>query len=266
MKNFEEMALRLKQQLRVVEDRNAAEALGLTADAWVKRKKRGSFPEKELRALVQMRPELGIDVEYVLTGQQPVDAKAAWLRLKSELVIHEDAAVIEWLGMTPATVNAYTMRGMFPKQQFLAACETRPELGIDTNYVFTGQRLHDSVAESIRGLPERVREVRGTLSEVEFAAAWGIGTEQLAQIESGQRPPSVDLLKRLVLMYPDDASYLMTGVRPVVSGPLTAREAVLISNYRACSDEGRESLLTQAAFLAQYNADHAPVSSKIKQA
>jgi hypothetical protein len=68
MKNFEEMALRLKQQLRVVEDRHAAEVLGLTADAWVKRKKRGAFPDDKVWALATQRPELRLDVNYILTG------------------------------------------------------------------------------------------------------------------------------------------------------------------------------------------------------
>ena len=65
---FDEAALRLKQQLRVTEDKQAAEALGMTGNAWTMRKRRNSFPTKELRALAQQRPELGIDVEYVLTG------------------------------------------------------------------------------------------------------------------------------------------------------------------------------------------------------
>lgn len=68
MKNFEEAALRLKQQLRVVEDRHAAEALGLTADAWVKRKKRDAFPIKEVFALASQRPELSLDPDWIVTG------------------------------------------------------------------------------------------------------------------------------------------------------------------------------------------------------
>lgn len=66
--SFEEAALRLKQQLRVKTDKEAAEVLGLSAVAWVGRKNRGNFPETELYALAAKRPELGLDVEYVLTG------------------------------------------------------------------------------------------------------------------------------------------------------------------------------------------------------
>lgn len=66
---FEAAALRLKQQLAVAQDKEVAHLLGLSPRAWAGRKQSGSFPEKELRALAQQRPELGIDVDYVLTGE-----------------------------------------------------------------------------------------------------------------------------------------------------------------------------------------------------
>ena len=64
----DEVLGRLKAELRVSKDKQAAELLGLGEKAFNARKKRNAFPEKELRALAQQRPELGIDVEYVLTG------------------------------------------------------------------------------------------------------------------------------------------------------------------------------------------------------
>lgn len=66
MKFFEEIALRLKQQLKVTEDKQLAEALGMTGKAWTARKRRESFPEEKLWALAAQRPD--IDVGYVLTG------------------------------------------------------------------------------------------------------------------------------------------------------------------------------------------------------
>lgn len=80
---FDQPLSRLKKALGVREDQEAALALGMSKAAFSARKTRGSFPEKELRALAQRRPELGIDVEYVLTGasltgrqQQLLDAAA----------------------------------------------------------------------------------------------------------------------------------------------------------------------------------------------
>ena len=70
---FTEQLVRLKHFLNVQEDQEAAEVLGLSKAALSARKTRGSFPAKELRALAQQRPDLGIDVDYVLTGEPPPD-------------------------------------------------------------------------------------------------------------------------------------------------------------------------------------------------
>lgn len=65
---FEEATLRLKQQLKLSENKQVAQAIGMTSNAWTKRKQRGVFPEKELRAFAQQHPDLNINVDYVLTG------------------------------------------------------------------------------------------------------------------------------------------------------------------------------------------------------
>lgn len=68
MNLFEEATLRLKQQLKVVEDKQAAAELGLTDSAWKMRKKRDSFPVKEVFALAAQRPELGLDPDWIVSG------------------------------------------------------------------------------------------------------------------------------------------------------------------------------------------------------
>ncbi len=70
MNFFEEATLRLKQQLNVTADQEAAAILGLTKHAWMGRKKRDSFPEKELWALSAQRPDLNLDVDYILKGDR----------------------------------------------------------------------------------------------------------------------------------------------------------------------------------------------------
>lgn len=52
------------------EDRDIAALLGLSKAAFSARKARDSFPKDKLLALVSMRPDLKIDVGYVLTGDQ----------------------------------------------------------------------------------------------------------------------------------------------------------------------------------------------------
>lgn len=66
--SFERATLRLKELVGVQTDKDLAELLEMDVSAFNKRKARGSFPDERLRALAQRRPELGIDVEYVLTG------------------------------------------------------------------------------------------------------------------------------------------------------------------------------------------------------
>lgn len=68
MNFFEEAVLRLKQQLKVSEDKQVAEALGLNGKAFTARKRRDSFPTKELQLLAAQRPELGLDVDWIVTG------------------------------------------------------------------------------------------------------------------------------------------------------------------------------------------------------
>lgn len=77
MKEFEAMTLRLKQQLGVTLDKDVAALLGFTSRAWTGRKRTNSFPERELYALIAKRPELKIDVGYVLTGTPTPPEEAA---------------------------------------------------------------------------------------------------------------------------------------------------------------------------------------------
>ncbi len=77
--NFFSVALdRLKHELRVSKDQEVAALLGLSKTAFSERKKRGSFPEREVLELGKLRPD--VDVNYVLTGiassaQARLDAK-----------------------------------------------------------------------------------------------------------------------------------------------------------------------------------------------
>jgi transcriptional regulator with XRE-family HTH domain len=68
--DFATKLLRLKEALRVESDKEVAELLGLKPSALNARKKRGSFPETDLLALIAKRPDLNIDATYVLSGKR----------------------------------------------------------------------------------------------------------------------------------------------------------------------------------------------------
>jgi len=69
MKQFDQQLMRLKSMLGVTGDQDVAGLLDMSKAAFSDRKKRDSFPEEKLRALAQRRPDLPIDVEYVLRGE-----------------------------------------------------------------------------------------------------------------------------------------------------------------------------------------------------
>lgn len=69
MKQFDQQLMRLKSMLGVTGDQDVAALLDMSKAAFSDRKKRDSFPEEKLRALAQRRPDLPIDVEYVLKGE-----------------------------------------------------------------------------------------------------------------------------------------------------------------------------------------------------
>ncbi len=68
MRAFDSQLLRLKQALGMTDDQDVARVLGMTKAAFSARKTRGAFPEDKLKALASDRPELRLDVKYVLTG------------------------------------------------------------------------------------------------------------------------------------------------------------------------------------------------------
>lgn len=68
MNDFAQQLGRLKIALGKSKDVEVADALGMAKTALAERKRRGSFPDRELYALAAKRPDLKIDVAYVLTG------------------------------------------------------------------------------------------------------------------------------------------------------------------------------------------------------
>lgn len=92
MNFFEEATLRLKQQLGMTQDKEIAATLGMTARAWAGRKKAEAFPEMEVLALSVKRPELELDVTYILTGEHVSDRERDVLKRTAKVVVKMDPA------------------------------------------------------------------------------------------------------------------------------------------------------------------------------
>jgi Bacteriophage CI repressor helix-turn-helix domain len=67
---FEQVLLRLKEQLQMQSDKEIAAVLGMSPTAFNDRKKRDVFPEEKLLAMSVKRPDLKLDVTYILTGER----------------------------------------------------------------------------------------------------------------------------------------------------------------------------------------------------
>lgn len=69
MNSFSDKLLRLKNELKIEKDKEIAEILGIKPTTFNSQKKAGrDFPEKELFALKAKRPELNLDIDYILLG------------------------------------------------------------------------------------------------------------------------------------------------------------------------------------------------------
>lgn len=118
MREFDLQLLRLKQALRITEDQDVAEALGMTKAAFSARKVRQAFPVDKVKALAAERPELNLDVKYVLTGKSDeldrrLDALAKATRVASRVA--EGPAVYE----AQAEVFALLVGELSPEEQML---------------------------------------------------------------------------------------------------------------------------------------------------
>lgn len=105
--SFEAALLRLKSLLQVQTDKEVAEALGMDASAFNKRKARGSFPEQELRELAKER---GFDPEFVFTGideqesrlrRDALHAAAGLLNPSRQHQSNEEDLLRVWRGCSP---------------------------------------------------------------------------------------------------------------------------------------------------------------------
>jgi hypothetical protein len=73
--DFNTKLLRLKVALGLAADYEVGAMLGLSQKAFSARKTKGSFPERDLRALAQRRPDLNLDVDHILGTNLPAGGK-----------------------------------------------------------------------------------------------------------------------------------------------------------------------------------------------
>jgi transcriptional regulator with XRE-family HTH domain len=97
----------------------------------------------------------------------------------------------------------------------------------------------------------RLREERARLAlrQDEFATVMGVSATTQGNYERGDRSPGADYLA-LASQRGIDVGYVVTGARVDATNAVTAEEAYLLGNYRACTDANKQELLEASAVLA----------------
>jgi hypothetical protein len=141
---FEPVVLRLKEQLGVSTDKQVAALLGLSPTAFNDRKRRDAFPEDKLLALVATRPDLKLDVAYILTGDRAVvHAMMGAVRAAAE--------VVERLGGTKAQREARSDVLLNSVTQALRQNLTPEEQLLVGRYRASSQEARDSAMRTLLG-------------------------------------------------------------------------------------------------------------------
>jgi transcriptional regulator with XRE-family HTH domain len=100
---------------------------------------------------------VGVDVGYVTTGSRGATdvTKDVWfeerlLRLKQQLGVKEDKEVAALLGLSASALSKRIQRDSFPEKELYALAAKRPDLRIDLDFVFAGDRLTPDQKMAVR--------------------------------------------------------------------------------------------------------------------
>jgi len=77
----------------------------------------------------------------------------------------------------------------------------------------------------------RIAELRGTLTQAQFAERLGVDRKTVVNWEAGERLPDGASLLRLIEVFAADVNYILTGERSRQEA-LNSRERILLDNYR----------------------------------
>lgn len=106
-----------------------------------------------------------------------------------------------------------------------------------------------SVAEIFLETGSRIRDLRGVISQAEFAERLGVDRKTVVRWEAGERLPDGKSLLALMQVFGASASHLLMGSEGGAQ-LADAAEQVLIDAYRRCNAEARRNLIQTAALLS----------------
>lgn len=112
--------------------------------------------------------------------------------------------------------------------------------------------------------PERLRQVIGDSTIDEFAQVIEDSPQRVKDVLRGKQKPPMDFLVRIQVRLGVDLNWLLVGDVSRAANALSAREASLIYNYRAATEEGRKAVDHTASAVVR-SEDHS-VGRKLKRA
>jgi len=93
----------------------------------------------------------------------------------------------------------------------------------------------------------RIAELRGSLTQAQFAERLGVDRKTVVNWEAGERLPDGASLLRLVEVFAADVNYILTGKRSHQE-VLSSRERILLDNYRHTHPR-QQKFIEEAAFI-----------------
>lgn len=99
-------------------------------------------------------------------------------------------------------------------------------------------------------LGDRLRDLRGDMTQQEFADLIGIGRTTLIKYESNERAPDAQLIVKLNVLFGVDPLWLLTGNMPGSKNEKASpREARLLQMYRQLNEQGQAAIENMAKAL-----------------
>ncbi|EXI92094.1 MAG: putative PBSX repressor [Candidatus Accumulibacter sp. BA-94] len=96
----------------------------------------------------------------------------------------------------------------------------------------------------------RIRQVRGDMTQKDFADRLGIGRTSVVRYEAGERSPDAEFIARAHAVLGIDPIWLLTGAG-VGAPALTPEEYALLDNFRHSPPAAQKALKTTSDLLAQ---------------
>lgn len=91
-----------------------------------------------------------------------------------------------------------------------------------------------------------IRELRGSMSQEQFAQEMGVGRTTIVRYEANERVPDAEFLLRLNVRYKVDPLHVLTGQRPNTV-TLESNERQLLDLYRAAPASLKNAIEAVAA-------------------